>query len=124
MDVKRDSETPLMPLDLSPLARRMSLKMNDGSSPILQWAASEPRCTLVVLFGAEPVRRADLGRDLDFALVFDPLPEPEERLRIIGWFADLAAPRVPDVFFLAAETDTGIREEILREGECLYPSLA
>ncbi|MFW6200080.1 MAG: nucleotidyltransferase domain-containing protein, partial [Gemmatimonadota bacterium] len=82
-------------------------------SPVTRWAREKAGCRLVVLFGSEPKGRVREGSDLDLAVLFDPLPGPEDRLRIIGELQDLAAPRVADVVFLRPETDPALRFEIL-----------
>lgn len=103
-----------------PGSHSVSVPATDPPSPVACWAGENPGCRLVVLFGSEPKGRAREGRDLDLAVLFDPLPAPEDRLRIIGELEDLAAPRVADVVFLRPEIDPVLCLEIFRDGECLY----
>lgn len=103
-----------------PGSHSVSVPATDPPSPVACWAGENPGCRLVVLFGSEPKGRAREGRDLDLAVLFDPLPAPEDCLRIIGELEDLAAPRVADVVFLRPEIDPVLCLEIFRDGECLY----
>lgn len=104
----------------APDSNSVSVPATDSPSPIADWARERTGCRLVVLFGSEPRGRTREGSDVDLAVLFDPLPEPRDRLRIIGELQDLASPRAADVVFLRPETDPVLRFEIFRDGECLY----
>lgn len=94
--------------------------MSEKRSAIERWARGRPGCRLVVLFGSEAADSAGPRSDLDLAILLDPLPAPEERLRIIGRLQDIAGSRIADVVFLHPGTDPVLRFEIFRKGTCVY----
>lgn len=87
---------------------------------VARWADDEPACRLLVLFGSEASERTWAGSDVDLAVAFDPVPPPEERLRIVGELQDRCGDRRADVVFLRPETDPVLRFEVFRDGEPLY----
>lgn len=84
------------------------------------WARDEPRCRLLVLFGSEATGDARPASDVDLAVRLDPVPPPEERLRIIGELQDRCGARRADVAFLRPETDPVLRFEVFRDGEPVW----
>lgn len=96
--------------------------MDERQRAIERWARKRPSCRMVVLFGSEAVGSAGSRSDLDLAVLIDPLPGPEERLRIIGQLQDLAGSSIADVVFLHHGTDPVLRFEIFRKGSCVYES--
>lgn len=96
--------------------------MTERNAAIERWARERPDCRLVVVFGSEVEGSTGPRSDLDLALLLDPLPGPEERLRIIGQLQDLAGTRIADVVFLHRDTNPVLRFEIFRNGTCVYES--
>lgn len=89
---------------------------------LAQWAQT-PACRLLVLFGSTAAGRATTTSDIDVALEFDTLPEPERRLAIIGELQDLCAPRPVDVVFLHRDTSPVLRMEVFRTGRPLHEAV-
>jgi predicted nucleotidyltransferase len=86
--------------------------------------AERTGCRLVVLFGSAASAEAVPPRDLDLAVSYGRLPEPEGRLRLIGELQDLCSPNAVDVVFLHPHTDPVLRFEIFRTGVLLHESRA
>ena len=87
-----------------------------------EWAAEEPSCRLLVLYGSEAAGRTWPESDIDLAVACDPLPSPGARLRMIGALQDRCGGRRADVTFLRPGTDPVLRFEIFRQGMPLYES--
>lgn len=84
-----------------------------------RWADASG-CRLLVVFGSAAAGRAREGSDLDLAVSFDPLPDAEGRLRLVGRLEDGCGGRSVDVIFLRPETDPVLRFEIFRDGEPVF----
>jgi predicted nucleotidyltransferase len=85
------------------------------------WAEASD-CRLLVLFGSAASRKAERAKDVDLALSFSDLPDPERRLGLIGELQDLLEPRAVDVVFLHRDTDPVLRFEVFRNGVPVYES--
>lgn len=87
---------------------------------LVHWAVASG-CQLLVLFGSAASADAPRFRgDVDLAVWFTELPDPEERLAIIGQLQDLLNPRRADVTFLRPGTDPVLRFEVFRRGIPLH----
>ena len=91
----------------------------EKASAIRRWAAASG-CRLCVHFGSTASGSGGVDGDVDVALDFECLPDPQRRLQIIGELQDLCAPRQADVIFLHADTDPVVRFEIFRTGRPLH----
>ena len=89
---------------------------------LVQWA-KRTHCRLLVLFGSAAGGRAHAQSDLDIAAVFDPLPDPDRRLRMIGEIQDLCR-RAVDLVFLRDDTNPVLRFEIFRRGRPIHEETA
>lgn len=87
---------------------------------LARWAAREPACRLLVLHGSEAGGHTWPESDVDLAIACDPMPSPEERLRIIGALQDRCGGRRADVTFLRPGTDPVLRFEVFKRGVPLY----
>jgi uncharacterized protein len=107
------AQNPMPPHSLSTATR----------NALADWAA-EAACPLLVLFGstAKDDGRQRLDGDVDLAVWFPRIPDPEERLRIMGRLQDLVGARRVDVVFLHRDTSPVLRFEIFRGGTPLYQS--
>lgn len=85
---------------------------------LADWA-DRSGCRLLVLFGSAADGAARPG-DVDLAVAFPSLPDPERRLAVVGELQDLCGPTAVDVVFLHPETDPVLRFEVFRRGEALY----
>lgn len=98
--------------------------MNDDSSHreqaslesrLSDWAR-QAGCTLLVLFGSRAGAGPEVEGDVDVAVWFPGLPDPERRLEIIGEIQDACGRSRADVVFLHRGTDPVLRFEIFRTG--------
>lgn len=80
-----------------------------------EWARGSG-CRLSVLFGSRAGPGPRVKGDVDVALAFAELPDPERRLEIIGEIQDLCGEATADVVFLHRGTDPVLRFEIFRAG--------
>jgi predicted nucleotidyltransferase len=87
-----------------------------------EWAR-RAGCDLLVVFGSAAAGRAHPRSDIDIALLFDPMPEPELRLEMIGQLQDVCGHgRSVDVVFLHRDTDPVLGFEVFRTGVPIHLS--
>jgi predicted nucleotidyltransferase len=84
-----------------------------------QWAR-DAGSRLVVVFGSRASGRSGPMSDLDVAVDFPELPEPLQRLRIMGEIQDRLGSTGADVVFLHPGTDPVLRFEIFRSGQPIH----
>jgi predicted nucleotidyltransferase len=95
----------------------------DGSSQtrMIEWA-EQSGCALLVLFGSAARGASHTRSDIDLAVSFDRLPDPHDRLRMLGELQDICAPTRVDLVFLHRDTSPVLRFEIFQHGQPLYES--
>ena len=87
---------------------------------VLREWADRSGCRLCVLFGSSATGAQSVKGDVDLAVDFEPLPDADRRLRIVGELDRLVAPRSVDVVFLHPGTDPVLRFEIFKGGGAIF----
>lgn len=95
--------------------------MVETQRTLSNWAR-DSGCRLAVLFGSAADPAVSAPRDVDVALEFEALPDPERRLALIGELHEVVHPRSADVVFLHRDTSPVLLFEIFRSGRALFES--
>lgn len=84
--------------------------------------AEDSGCRLLVLFGSRAGSGPVVKGDVDLAVDYLKLPDPRQRLVIVGELQEICGSDMADVVFLHRGTDPVLRFEVFRGGQPLFES--